>query len=396
MREVDRVEVIREVLGRRLRQGEASERLGICVRQVKRLVRRYREEGARGLRSRRRGRRASNAIAPELRREILGVVRERYEDFAPTLAWEKLTEGARVWGVGGDVAQVDGGRGAMAVEEAPGGAGSPEPAQTAGAGRVGADRRFPHAWFEDRGRRCTLIVFIDDATSRLMALRFAEAETTEAYMRTLRGYLDQHGRPAAIYSDKHSIFRVNQKDREGDLTQFTNLILSLHTPRKLSRNLTCRYRSREYQIQGRAAATASVAPPSPSVTASTAPSPSSAKARPSTTGCSLKARRPSPQTTKKASAVPSTRPAPSSVNAPSTNPPQTTPGTAGLPSTQPLPPPPHDRPPRPALAGRVKTPTSGYERPIRHSRESGNPGVLAGPLRGVSPLHPAWIPLSRE
>ena len=72
MREVDRVEVIREVLGRRLRQGEASERLGICVRQVKRLVRRYREEGARGLRSRRRGRRASNGIAPELRREILG------------------------------------------------------------------------------------------------------------------------------------------------------------------------------------------------------------------------------------------------------------------------------------------------------------------------------------
>ena len=48
MREVDRVEVIREVLGRRLGQGEASERLGICVRQVKRLVRRYREEGAEG------------------------------------------------------------------------------------------------------------------------------------------------------------------------------------------------------------------------------------------------------------------------------------------------------------------------------------------------------------
>ena len=72
MREVDRVQVIREVLGRRLRQREASERLGICLRQVKRLVRRYREEGARGLRSKRGGRRASTAIAPELRREILG------------------------------------------------------------------------------------------------------------------------------------------------------------------------------------------------------------------------------------------------------------------------------------------------------------------------------------
>ena len=110
MRDVDRVEVIREVLGRRLRQGEASERLGICVRQVKRLVRRYREEGARGLRSRRRGRRASNAIAPELRREILGVVRERYEDFAPTLAWEKLTEVHGVewcWGICRTTAHLD-------------------------------------------------------------------------------------------------------------------------------------------------------------------------------------------------------------------------------------------------------------------------------------------------
>ena len=84
-----------------------------------------------------------------------------------------------------------------------------------------------HAWFEERGPRCTLIVFIDDATSRLMALRFAEAESTEAYMRTLRGYLDQHGRPVALYSDKHSIFRVNQHDREGDLTQFTRVLKTL-------------------------------------------------------------------------------------------------------------------------------------------------------------------------
>ena len=299
MREVDRVGVIREVLGRRLRQGEASERLGICVRQVKRLVRRYREEGARGLRSRRRGRRASNAIAPELRREILGVVRERYEDFAPTLAWEKLTE---VHGYGVSVETLRKwmvAEGLWRSKKRPGARVHQSRPRRPALGELVQIDGSPHAWFEDRGPRCTLIVFIDDATSRLMALRFAEAETTEAYMRTLRGYLDQHGRPVAIYSDKHSIFRINQKDREGDLTQFTrvlktldiqpihanaflpefitdynqrfsvapktsqnahrnllhdsaalDLILSLHTPRKLSRNLTCRYRSREYQIQG--------------------------------------------------------------------------------------------------------------------------------------------------
>ena len=92
MKEIDRLEVIREVLGRRLRQREAGERMGICVRQVKRLVRRYREGGARGLISGHRGRRAPNAILPEVREEILGVVREHYEDFSPTLAQEKLKE----------------------------------------------------------------------------------------------------------------------------------------------------------------------------------------------------------------------------------------------------------------------------------------------------------------
>ena len=250
MREVDRVEVIREVLGRRLGQREASERLGICVRQVKRLVRRYREEGARGLRSRRRGRRASNAIAPELRREIVGVVRKRYEDFAPTLAWEKLTE---VHGYGVSVETLRKwmvAEGLWRSKKRPGARVHQSRPRRPALGELVQIDGSPHAWFEDREPRCTLIVFIDDATSRLMALRFAEAETTEAYMRTLRGYLDQHGRPVALYSDKHRIFRVNQKDREGDLTQFLNLILSLHTPRKLSRNLTCRYRSREYQIQG--------------------------------------------------------------------------------------------------------------------------------------------------
>lgn len=78
----------------------------------------------------------------------------------------------------------------------------------------------PHDCFENRGPRCTLIVFIDDATSALMALRFAPAETT-------RGYLNDHGVPLALYSDRHSIFRVNNPAREGELIQFTRAIKTL-------------------------------------------------------------------------------------------------------------------------------------------------------------------------
>jgi hypothetical protein len=75
----------------------------------------------------------------------------------------------------------------------------------------------PHDWFEGRGPRCTLIVFIDDATSRLTALRFAPVESARAYLETLRCHVLEHGRPLAFYSDRHGIFRVNAKDaRSGD------------------------------------------------------------------------------------------------------------------------------------------------------------------------------------
>lgn len=85
----------------------------------------------------------------------------------------------------------------------------------------------PHDWFEARGPCCTLIVFIDDATSALMALRFAPAETTRAYMETLRDYLGNNGLPLALHSDRHSIFRVNNPEREGELTQFTRAVKTL-------------------------------------------------------------------------------------------------------------------------------------------------------------------------
>lgn len=78
-----------------------------------------------------------------------------------------------------------------------------------------------------------------------MALRFAPAETTRAYMETLRGYLTDHGVPLALYSERHSIFRVNNPEREGELTQFTRAIKPLdpgyranpcqHAPGKRSR-----------------------------------------------------------------------------------------------------------------------------------------------------------------
>ncbi len=79
-----------------------------------------------------------------------------------------------------------------------------------------------HRWFEDRAEPCTLLVFVDDATSKLMQLRFVPSESTESYFAAPRGYLHEHGCPVAFYSDKHSVFRVVRQDTKGGqgMTQF--------------------------------------------------------------------------------------------------------------------------------------------------------------------------------
>lgn len=86
-----------------------------------------------------------------------------------------------------------------------------------------------HRWFEDRADPCTLLVFIDDATGRLMQLRFVPSESAFTYFETLQGYLASHGRPVAFYSDKHSVFRVTRKDAKGGqgMTQFGRALAEL-------------------------------------------------------------------------------------------------------------------------------------------------------------------------
>ena len=226
-KEIDRLSVIQAVAGRRLRQREAARQLGLSIRQVKRLVARYRAEGAAGLVSRHRGKRPGNALSDAMRQAILGIIRDNYTDFGPTLACEKLAERhdhkvsvetLRQWMIADGLWKPKRRRQARIHQRRPRRPCRGELVQIDGS---------PHDWFEGRAPRCTLIVFIDDATSELMALRFFPAETTQAYMETLEGYLQQHGRPVALYSDKHSIFRVNHPEHEGELTQFTRALKTL-------------------------------------------------------------------------------------------------------------------------------------------------------------------------
>ena len=210
--ERERLHLIRQAQAGQLSQRAVSERLGIGVRQVKRLVRLWKQHGDAGLVSRQRGRASNHRLELGQRDRIAALLGEKYPDFGPTLAVEKLAEREGIVVSAETVRRIQIDLGLWRPKQR---------RQRRVFRRRERRPRFgeliqidgsPHAWFEDRGPRCTLIVFIDDATSRLTALHFAPAETTRAYLEALRSHVLAHGRPLAFYSDRHGIFRVNAKD----------------------------------------------------------------------------------------------------------------------------------------------------------------------------------------
>jgi transposase len=90
--ELTRLEILQRIEDRRLSQAQAATMLGLTDRQMRRLVQRYREHGPEGLASKKRGMRGNHRRPEAFRDHILAIVRERYADFGPTLAREKLLE----------------------------------------------------------------------------------------------------------------------------------------------------------------------------------------------------------------------------------------------------------------------------------------------------------------
>lgn len=230
VKDVLRSQVMAQVLEGKLDQAGAAARLGITIRQVKRLKRRMQDEGVQGLLSKKRGRPSNRRTAPEVLEKAIALIGAHYADFGPTLACEKLQERHEI------TLSVETVRQAMlraGLWQSRRGAGARTHAMRERRGRRGELIQIdgsPHDWFEGRAPRCCLLVFIDDATSELMALRFMDTETTVGYMSLLEEHIRAHGLPAALYSDRNSIFRINKADRQdaGDQqTQFARALAQL-------------------------------------------------------------------------------------------------------------------------------------------------------------------------
>ena len=210
--ERERLVVIGAVSDRRLTQAAAAERLGLGMRQVKRLLRLFRAEGAAGLVSRQRGRASPLRLKDALRATVAGLLAGVYQGFGPTLAAEKLLERDGIAVSRETVRGLQIAHGLWRPKRRREKKVFSPRARRARFGELIQIDGSPHDWFEGRAPRCTLIVFIDDASGRLTSLRFAPAETTRAYLEALKAHVAEHGLPLALYSDRHGIFRVNAKD----------------------------------------------------------------------------------------------------------------------------------------------------------------------------------------
>lgn len=152
---------------------------------------------------------------PGLAERALLIIRERYADFGPTLACEKLAELHGLYLAKETVRKLMIQAGLWIPRKLrPSRVHQPRPRRACIGELIQIDG-CEHRWFEERGPACTLLVYVDDATSRLMQLLFVSSESTFTYFEATRGYLERYGKPLAFYSDKASVFRINNKQATG-------------------------------------------------------------------------------------------------------------------------------------------------------------------------------------
>lgn len=229
-KEIDRLELIQLVVAKRLSVTKAAQQADLSRQRMSELVNAYRRDGATALVSRRRGRPSNSKFSDALKAQVCAIVREHYSDFGPTLAAQYLAERhaisvsretLRKWMVADGIWTTRAARRKHVQQRRQRRECRGELVQLDGS---------HHDWFEGRGPKCCLLVFIDDATSELLHLEFVTSESTFALMTATRHYVSTHGRPLALYTDKATVFRnasrsrsVSKSDAEMS-TQFTRAL----------------------------------------------------------------------------------------------------------------------------------------------------------------------------
>jgi len=223
-KELSRYEIIKRLIRREINGTEASKQMDLSVRQVKNIKARVIKEGAKGVIHRKRGKSGNRKLSEEKVKRIEMIIKERYPDFGPTFAKEKLEENHKTKIGKETLRQLMIGWSLW----------RPRPRKKNKEYRSWRQRKeyfgemeqFDGSyfkWFEDRASDCCLLSSIDDATGNPTKLKLVHWETTKQAFSFWKEYLLKHGKPLCIYLDRHSIHKQNQKSVFDDFkakTQF--------------------------------------------------------------------------------------------------------------------------------------------------------------------------------
>lgn len=225
--DLERYQIICKIFDNQINQQEAAEYLDLSDRQVRRIVKRVRLDGAHGIIHKLRGSIGCRRLETSLKTKALGLYKRYYHDFGPTLASEKLLERHRIkindetlrlWLI------------KEGLWESKKLSKPKDRTWRARKDRLGEMIQMDgshHDWLEGRGPKLVLMGYIDDATGHFFG-EFFDYEGTVPAMESLKNYIHRHGLPRSIYLDKHSTYKINKtqtykdwpfRDKE-ELTQF--------------------------------------------------------------------------------------------------------------------------------------------------------------------------------
>lgn len=209
MKELKRVPVIHNIINKQITQQEAANILGLCRRQIIRLLKQVKEKGDIALIHKSRGRPSNRAAPSDIKDRILTLCKTRYKDFNPTFAAEKLFEidklrihpdTLRRWFIESNIE--------YKKRKAPKHR-SWRPRKGCFGQMLQIDGSH-HPWFEERGSKSVLMGYADDATSRIFG-RFYDYEGTMPFMDSCKCYIKKYGIPQSVYMDMHSTYKSNKK-----------------------------------------------------------------------------------------------------------------------------------------------------------------------------------------
>ncbi len=207
--EIERIGIMERLIRGEIKHEQASQLMGLSIRQCKRLKKKYKEQGTEGIVHKSRGMPSNRRIKPQDVLSVMAEVRNTYHDFGPTLAHEKLHEKGLVSFSVERLRQAMIKEGIWKAKSRKMIKNHPLRTRRSCLGELIQLDGSPHKWFEDRGPGCSLIAYIDDATSKWLYAKFVNSESTWSYFETMKDYILKYGKPLALYSDKHGVFRIN-------------------------------------------------------------------------------------------------------------------------------------------------------------------------------------------